>query len=54
MIRIAKRASCEIEDGMVVSLGLGIPSLVENYLPQDFKVLVHSVSGVLGCGGVPD
>ena len=53
-IKIAKRAAKEIEEGMVVSLGSGIPTLVENHLPNYLKVCIHSVSGALGCKQVGD
>ena len=50
---IAKRAAEEIKDGMVVNLGIGIPTLVANYIPSDINVMFHTENGVLGIGPVP-
>ena len=50
---IAKRASKEIKNGMVVNLGIGIPSLVPNYLDPDMHVMFHAENGVLGMGPTP-
>lgn len=51
--RIAKRAAEEIHHGMVVNLGIGIPSLVPNFLPEDRKVMFHAENGILGMGPSP-
>ncbi|QBP42502.1 3-oxoacid CoA-transferase subunit B [Paenisporosarcina antarctica] len=51
--RIAKRAAQEIKDGMIVNLGIGIPSLVLNHLPDDIQVMFHAENGVLGIGPTP-
>ncbi|WP_226668045.1 3-oxoacid CoA-transferase subunit B [Metabacillus litoralis] len=51
--RIAKRAAEEIQDGMIVNLGIGIPSLVPDHLPQHIKVMFHSENGILGIGKSP-
>ncbi|MCA1321101.1 3-oxoacid CoA-transferase subunit B [Bacillus tianshenii] len=51
---IAKRAAQEITDGMVVNLGIGIPSLVPDHLPPDIHVMFHAENGVLGMGPTPD
>ena len=40
--RIAKRAAKEIHDGLIVNLGIGIPTLVADHLPQDIHVLFHA------------
>lgn len=50
---IVKRAVQEIEDGMNVNLGIGIPTLVANEIPADFNVLLQSENGLLGIGAYP-
>ncbi|VEF46184.1 3-oxoacid CoA-transferase subunit B [Bacillus freudenreichii] len=50
---IAKRAAEEIKDGMVVNLGIGIPTLVANYIPPNINVMFHAENGVLGTGPAP-
>lgn len=50
---IAKRAAEEIKGGMVVNLGIGIPTLVANYIPSDMNVMFHAENGVLGMGPAP-
>ena len=52
-LRIAKRAACELKDGMYVNLGLGIPSMVSNFVPEDTTIFVHSPSGIVGAGAYP-
>ncbi|KHF38925.1 3-oxoacid CoA-transferase subunit B [Halalkalibacter okhensis] len=52
--RIANRAAQEIKDGMMVNLGIGIPSLVANYLEADCQVMFHAENGVLGIGKAPE
>ena len=51
--RIAKRAAKEIHDGLIVNLGIGIPTLVADHIPQDIHVLFHAENGVLGTGPSP-
>ena len=51
--RIAKRIAKEISRGDVVNCGIGIPTLVPNYVPQDLGVTFHSENGVLGVGPSP-
>ncbi len=51
--RIAKRAALEIQQGMTVNLGIGIPTLVANYLPNDMNVMFHAENGILGTGPSP-
>ncbi len=51
--QIAKRAAKEIEDGMVVNLGIGMPTLVADYIPEDVNVMFHAENGVLGTGPTP-
>jgi acetate CoA/acetoacetate CoA-transferase beta subunit len=52
--RMAKRASEEIQNGMVVNLGIGIPSLVPNHLPNHLNVMFHAENGILGMGESPE
>jgi acetate CoA/acetoacetate CoA-transferase beta subunit len=51
--KMAKRAAEEIADGMVVNLGIGIPSLVPNHLPETMRVMFHAENGILGMGPSP-
>lgn len=51
--KIAKRAANEIQNGMIVNLGIGIPSLVPNHLPQDMNVMFHAENGIVGMGATP-
>jgi acetate CoA/acetoacetate CoA-transferase beta subunit len=51
--RIAKRAAKEITNGMTVNLGIGIPTLVANYLPKEIVVMFHAENGILGTGPSP-
>lgn len=52
--RIAKRAAEEIQDGMIVNLGIGIPSLVPDHLPNSLHVMFHAENGILGIGKSPE
>lgn len=47
---IAQRVAADIPDGYYVNLGIGIPTLVAKYLPQDRDVLLHSENGIIGMG----
>ncbi len=52
--RMAKRAAQEIQQGMTVNLGIGIPSLVPNFLPSNLNIMFQAENGILGMGPSPD
>lgn len=51
---IAMRVSKELKDGYMVNLGIGLPTLVANYLPEDIHVTLQSENGLLGLGPAPE
>ena len=51
---IAKRIARELRDGMLVNLGIGIPTLVANFVPKDIRVFFQSENGLIGTGPLPE
>jgi len=50
---IAKRSALELQDGDVVNLGIGLPTHIPNYVPENVNVILQSENGLLGMGAVP-
>jgi len=51
---IAKRVAMELKDGQLVNLGIGLPTMVSNYVPEGTKVTFQSENGMVGMGPVPE
>src|SRR6201998_4851083 len=50
---IARRIAQELKSGMLVNLGIGIPTLVSNYLPEGVQIFFQSENGLIGTGAIP-
>ena len=50
---IAKRCAKELKDGDVVNLGIGLPTLIPNYLPEGVELIIHAELGIVSAGASP-
>ncbi|WP_110590212.1 3-oxoacid CoA-transferase subunit B [Microbacterium suaedae] len=51
---LAARIASDISEGSIVNLGIGAPTLVANYLPEDEEIILHTENGLLGMGAAPE
>lgn len=51
---LAARIAADIAPGSIVNLGIGAPTLVANYLPEDLEIILHTENGMLGMGSAPE
>ena len=52
--QMAQRAAADIPEGWYVNLGIGIPTMISDYVPMDREVIFHSENGMLGMGPAPE